>query len=192
MAYYSGITDKRLISIIHLAEQHISVDIIEGIREVLLSGAFSGLVSSLHLFEKPINQHTGSATNSIRHWYIGNIIKDVSSAGILFVPIHKCSRSTRPVDRYFAESVTDLKELQAFVHILVAIEIEREASMKQIVDLETVIGWLLTEASGAIFEEGAHLIHVLLAGVVKYLPDGVPRKRRNQGNEDSGKYCRCR
>ncbi|KAL2344703.1 hypothetical protein Fmac_005988 [Flemingia macrophylla] len=221
---------KRHISIVHLSEQHISMDITQGIREVLLSEAFSGPVSSLHLFEKPTDQHTGSATESVCIWYIENIIKDVSGAGILFVPIHKCFRSTRPVGGYFAESVTDLRELQAFVRIfggygvdrldrmlkehtaallncidtslrsnrdvLEAVatslhagdRIEREASVKQIVDLDTVIGFcvqaglalafdrLLAEASGAILEEGAPLIHSLLAGVVKHLPDGVPEK----------------
>ncbi|KAJ1393399.1 Nck-associated protein 1 [Sesbania bispinosa] len=221
---------KRHVSIVHLAEQHISMDITQGIREVLLSEAFSGPVSSLHLFEKPTDQHTGSATESVCNWYIENIIKDVSGAGILFVPIHKCFRSTRPVGGYFAESVTDLRELQAFVRIfggygvdrldrmlkehtaallncidtslrsnrdvLEAVatslhagdRIEREASMKQIVDLETVVGFcvqaglalafdrLLAEASGAILEEGAPLIHSLLAGVVKHLPDVVPEK----------------
>nr|CAQ17051.1 Nck-associated protein 1 [Lotus japonicus] len=221
---------QRHVSIMHLAEQHISMDITQGIREVLLSEAFSGPVSSLHLFEKPTDQHTGSATESVCNWYIENIIKDVSGAGILFVPIHKCFRSTRPVGGYFAESVTDLRELQAFVRIfggygvdrldrmlkehtaallncidttlrsnrdvLEAVatslhagdRIEREASMRQIVDLETVIGFcvqaglalafdrLLAEASGAILEEGAPLIHSLLAGMVKHLPDGVPEK----------------
>ncbi|KAK7362524.1 hypothetical protein VNO77_04640 [Canavalia gladiata] len=221
---------KRHISIVHLAEQHISMDITQGIREVLLSEAFSGPVSSLHLFEKPTDQHTGSATESVCNWYIENIIKDVSGAGILFVPIRKCFRSTRPVGGYFAESVTDLRELQAFVRIFggygvdrldrmlkehtaallncidtslrsnrdvletvatslhAGDRIEREASMRQIIDLETVIGFcvqaglalafdrLLAEASGAILEEGAPLIHSLLAGVVKHLPDGVPEK----------------
>nr|KYP58933.1 Protein NAP1 [Cajanus cajan] len=213
---------KRHISIVHLAEQHISMDITQGIREVLLSEAFSGPVSSLHLFEKPTDQHTGSATESVCIWYIENIIKDVSVAGILFVPIHKCFRSTRPVGGYFAESVTDLRELQAFVRIfggygvdrldrmlkeqtaallncidtslrsnrdvLEAVatslhacdRIEREASVKQIVDLETVIGFCvqagLALAFGTILEEGAPLIHSLLAGVVKHLPDGVPEK----------------
>ncbi|XP_058730657.1 protein NAP1 isoform X2 [Vicia villosa] len=221
---------RRHVSIVHLAEQHISMDITQGIREVLLLESFSGPVSSLHLFEKPTDQHTGSATESVCNWYIENIIKDVSGAGILFVPIHKCFRSTRPVGGYFAESVTDLSELQAFVRIfggygvdrldrmlkehtaallncidtslrsnrdvLEAVasslhagdRFEREASMKQIVDLETVIGFciqaglalafdrLLSEASGAILEEGAPLIHSLLTGVVKHLPDGVPEK----------------
>ncbi|RYR14154.1 hypothetical protein Ahy_B04g070771 isoform C [Arachis hypogaea] len=221
---------QRHVSIVHLAEQHISMDITQGIREVLLSESFSGPVSSLHLFEKPTDQHTGSATESVCNWYIENIIKDISGAGILFVPIHKCFKSTRPVGGYFADSVTDLRELQAFVRIFggygvdrldrmlkehtaallncidtslrsnrdvlesVATSLhagdrfEREASMRQIVDLETLIGFcvqaglalafdrLLSEASGAVLEEGAPLIHSLLAGVVKHLPDEVPEK----------------
>ncbi|RYR14158.1 hypothetical protein Ahy_B04g070771 isoform G [Arachis hypogaea] len=195
---------QRHVSIVHLAEQHISMDITQGIREVLLSESFSGPVSSLHLFEKPTDQHTGSATESVCNWYIENIIKDISGAGILFVPIHKCFKSTRPVGGYFADSVTDLRELQAFVRIFGGYGVdrldrmlkehtaallncidtslhagdrfEREASMRQIVDLETLIGFcvqaglalafdrLLSEASGAVLEEGAPLIHSLLAG----------------------------
>ncbi|KAK4254685.1 hypothetical protein QN277_010029 [Acacia crassicarpa] len=221
---------RRHVSIVHLAEQHISMDLTHGIREVLLSEAFSGPVSSLHLFDKPEEQHTGSATESVCNWYIDNIIKDVSGAGILFVPLHKCFKSTRPVGGYFADSVTDLRELQSFVRIfggygvdrldrmlkehtaallncidtslrsnrdvletvaaslLSGDRFEREASVKQIVDLETVVSFciqaglalafdrLLAEAAGAILEEGAPLIHSLLAGMVKHLPDEIPEK----------------
>ncbi|PQP92387.1 hypothetical protein Pyn_30363 [Prunus yedoensis var. nudiflora] len=56
---------RRHISIIHLAEQHISMDLTQGIREVVLSEAFSGPVSSLHLFDKPAEPHTGSATEAV-------------------------------------------------------------------------------------------------------------------------------
>ncbi|KAK9267322.1 hypothetical protein L1049_009746 [Liquidambar formosana] len=222
---------RRHISVVHLAEQHISMDLTQGIREVLLTEAFSGPVSSLHLFDKPAEQHTGSAIEAVCNWYIENIVKDISGAGILFAPIHKCFKSTRPVGGYFAESVTDLRELQAFVRIfggygvdrldrmikehtaallncidtslrsnsemLEAVassfhsgdRIEREASLKQIVDMETVIGfciqagqalafdWLLAEAAGAVLEEGAPLIYSLLAGVVKHLPDEIPEKK---------------
>ncbi|KAL3570204.1 hypothetical protein D5086_027453 [Populus alba] len=139
--------------------------------------AFSGPVSSLYLFEKPAEQLTG----------------------------------TRPVGGYFAESVTDLRELQAFVRVfggygvdrldrmmkehtaallncidtslrsnhevLEAVagsmhsgdRIEREACSRQIVDLDTVIGFciegghalafgqLLAEAAGVVLDEGAPL-----------------------------------
>ena len=222
---------RRHISIVHLAEQHISMDLTQGIREVLLTEAFSGPVSSLHLFEKVTEQPTGSAAESVCNWYIENIIKDVSGAGILFAPIHKCFKSTRPVGGYFADSVADLRELQVFVRIfggygvdrldhllkehtaallncidtslrsnrevLEAVagslhsgdRIEREASMKQVVDLDTVIEFcvqaglalafdgLLAEAAGAVLEEGAPLIYSLLAEVVKHVPDEIPEKK---------------
>ncbi|PSS02576.1 hypothetical protein CEY00_Acc21006 [Actinidia chinensis var. chinensis] len=222
---------RRHISIVHLAEQHISMDLTQVIREVLLSETFSGPVSSLHLFDKLAEQQTGSATDAVCNWYIENIVKDMSGAEILFAPLHKCFKSTRPVGGYFAESVTDLRELQAFVRIfggygvdrldrmmkehtaallncidtslrtnrevLEAVagsmhsgdRIEREANMKQIIDMETVVGFciqagqaisfdcLLAEAAGAVLEEGAPLIHSLLAGVVKHLPDEIPEKK---------------
>ncbi|KAK7329017.1 hypothetical protein VNO77_23162 [Canavalia gladiata] len=49
-----GLLIKMHISIRHLARQHISIDITQGICEVLLLEALSGPVSSLNLFEKPI------------------------------------------------------------------------------------------------------------------------------------------
>ncbi|KAK6240355.1 hypothetical protein SCA6_005744 [Theobroma cacao] len=222
---------RRHMNIVHLAEQHISMDLTQGIREVLLSETFSGPISSLHVFDKPAEQHTGSATEVVCNWYIENIVKDMSGAGILFTPMHKCFKSTRPVGGYFAESVTDLRELQAFVRIfggygvdrldrmmkehtaallncidtslrsnrelLEAVagsmhsgdRIEREACLKQIVDLDTIIGFcieagqalafdkLLAEAAGAVLEEGAPLIYSLLAGVVKHIPEEIPEKR---------------
>ncbi|CAI0401810.1 unnamed protein product [Linum tenue] len=224
---------RRHMSIIHLAEHHISMDLTHGMREALLTEAFCGPVSSLHLFEKPAEdeQLTGSATEVVCNWYIENIIKDVSGAGILFTPKHECFRSTRPVGGYFAESVTDLRELQAFVHIfggygidrldrlmkehtsalLNCIDtslrsnrellesvagsmhsgdrIEREACSKQILDLDTVIGFcieagqalafdeLLAEAGGLVLKEGAPLIHSLITGVVKHIPEEIPEKK---------------
>ncbi|XP_037495205.1 protein NAP1 [Jatropha curcas] len=222
---------RRHMSIVHLAEQHISMDLTHGIREVLLTEAFSGPVSSLHLFGKPSEQPTGSATEVVCNWYIENIVKDMSGAGILFTPMHKCFKSTRPVGGYFAESVTDLGELQALVRIFgaygidrldrmmkehtaallncidtslrsnrevleaVAVSmhsgdrIERDVSLKQIVDLDTVIGFcieagqalafdqLLAEAAGIVLEEGAPLIYSLLAGIVKHIPEEMPEKR---------------
>ncbi|GLT97127.1 hypothetical protein SLE2022_147090 [Rubroshorea leprosula] len=222
---------RRHMSIVHLAEQHISMDLTQGTREILLSETFCGPVSSLHLFDKPAEQHTGSAAEVVCSWYIENIIKDISGAGILFTPLHECFKSTRPVGGYFAESVTDLRELQAFVRIfggygvdrldrmmkehmaallncidtslrsnrevLEAVagsmhsgdRMEREACLKQIVDLETTIGFcieagqalafdqLLAEASRSVLEESAPLICSLLAGVVKHIPEEVPEKK---------------
>ncbi|CAN4080362.1 unnamed protein product [Withania somnifera] len=108
---------RRHTAIVHLAEQHISMDLTQGIREILLTETFCGPVSSLHLFEKAADQHTGSATEMVCNWYIENVVKDVSGAGILFAPRHRCFKSTRPVGGYFAESVTDLRELKAFVRV---------------------------------------------------------------------------
>lgn len=221
---------RRHIGIVHLAEQHISMDLTQGIREVLLKEAFSGPVSSLHSFETPSDQHTGSAIEIVCNWYIENIVKDASGAGILFAPIHKCFRSARPVGGYFAESVTDVREMKAFMRIFggygvdrldrmmrehtaallncidtalrsnrEALEgvagsmqsgdrIEREANLKQIVDMETVVGFciqagqaldfglILAKAAGVVLEENAPLVFSLLAGVAKQLPDEMPEK----------------
>ncbi|KAL6546210.1 histone chaperone [Orobanche minor] len=222
---------RRHTSIVHLAEQHVSMDLTQGIREILLAETYSGPVSSLQLFEKTAEQQTGSATESVCNWYIENIVKDVSNAGILFAPLHRCFKSTRPVGGYFAESVTDLRELKAFVRTFGSYGVDRldrmlkehtaallncidttlrvnrenlevvagsmhagdkletEASIKQIVDMDTMVrfciqagqaiafGSLLAEASGAVLKEGAPLIYSLLAGVAKHLLDEIPEKK---------------
>lgn len=222
---------RRHTAIVHLAEQHISMDLTQGIREILLTETFCGPVSSLHLFEKATEQHTGSATETVCHWYIENVVKDVSGAGILFAPRHRCFKSTRPVGGYFAESVTDLRELKAFVRVfggygvdrldrmmkehtaallncidtslranrdnLEAVagsmhsgdRIDRDTNIKQIVDLDTMVGFciqagqavafdrLLAEAGTAVLEEGAPLIHSLLTAAAKHLPDEIPEKK---------------
>ncbi|PHU25654.1 Protein NAP1 [Capsicum chinense] len=222
---------RRHTSIVHLAEQHISMDLTQGIREILLTETFCGPVSSLHLFEKAAEQHTGSATETVCNWYIENVVKDVSGAGILFAPRHRCFKSTRPVGGYFAESVTDLRELKAFVRVfggygvdrldrmmkehtaallncidtslranrenLEAVagsmhcgdRIDRDTNIKQIVDLDTMVGFciqagqavafdrLLAEAGTAVLEEGAPLIHSLLTAAAKHLPDEIPEKK---------------
>lgn len=222
---------RRHTAIVHLAEQHISMDLTQGIREILLTETFCGPVSSLHLFEKAAEQHTGSATETVCNWYIENVVKDVSGAGILFAPRHRCFKSTRPVGGYFAESVTDLRELKAFVRVfggygvdrldrmmkehtaallncidtslranrenLEAVagsmhcgdRIDRDTNIKQIVDLDTMVGFciqagqavafdrLLAEAGTAVLEEGAPLIHSLLTAAAKHLPDEIPEKK---------------
>lgn len=222
---------RRHTSIVHLAEQHVSMDLTNGIREILLAETYSGPVSSLQLFEKPAEQQTGSATEAVCNWYIENIVKDVAGAGILFAPLHRCFKSTRPVGGYFAESVTDLTELKAFVRTFGSYGVDRldrmlkehtaallncidttlranrenleavagsmhsgdrmetEANIKQIVDMDTMVrfciqagqaiafGSLLAEASGIVLKDGAPLIHSLLTGVAKHLPDEIPEKK---------------
>ncbi|KAJ6764543.1 MEMBRANE-ASSOCIATED PROTEIN HEM [Salix koriyanagi] len=193
----------RHLSIVHLAEQHISMDLTHGIREVLLTEAFSGPVSSLQLFEKPEEQLTGSATEVVCNWYIENIVKDVSGAGILFTPIHKCFKSTRPVGGYFAESVTDLRELQAFVRVFGGYGVDRldrmmkehtaallnciDTSLRSNREVDWIFAlredkhWLfdqlLAEAAGVVLDEGAPLIYSLLSGVVKHIPEEIPEKK---------------
>ncbi|KAL1538464.1 histone chaperone [Salvia divinorum] len=222
---------RRHTSIVHLAEQHVSMDLTNGIREILLAETYSGPVSSLQLFEKPAEQQTGSATEAVCNWYIENIVKDVAGAGILFAPLHRCFKSTRPVGGYFAESVTDLTELKAFVRTFGSYGVDRldrmlkehtaallncidttlranrenleavagsmhsgdrmetEANIKQIVDMDTMVRFciqagqaiafdsLLAEASGIVLKEGAPLIHSLLTGVAKHLPDEIPETK---------------
>ncbi|XP_031131176.1 protein NAP1 isoform X2 [Ipomoea triloba] len=222
---------RRHTAIVHLAEQHVSMDLTQGIREILLRETFCGPVSSLHLFEKAAEQYTGSATEAVCNWYIENIVNDVSGAGILFAPLHRCFKSSRPVGGYFAESVTDLRELKAFVRIfggygvdrfdrmmkehtaallncidtslranreiLEAVagsmhsgdRIDRDTNIKQIVDMDTMVGFcvqagqaiafdcLLAEAAGAVLQDGAPLIHSLLTGVAKHLPEEIPEKK---------------
>ncbi|KAJ0982859.1 hypothetical protein J5N97_011114 [Dioscorea zingiberensis] len=221
---------RRHISIIHLAEQHISMDLTEGLREVLLMEAFTGLVSNLHNFEKPAGMQTGSAVEFICHWYMENIVKDSSGAGIVFMPMRNCFTSSQPVGGYFAESFTDLLELKSLIHVfggygldrmdrmlrdhMAALlncidtalrsnhdhleviagsintgdRIEREASLKQILDMETLVGFciqvgqaiafhqILVEAAKVVLEEKAPLLVSLMHGVAKQLPDEIPEK----------------
>lgn len=66
---------------------------------------------------------------------------------------------------------------------------ERDACLKQIVNMDTVIGFciqarqtlafngLLAEAAGLILEEGAPLIYSLLTGIVQHIPDEIPEKK---------------
>ncbi|KAJ4980275.1 hypothetical protein NE237_031112 [Protea cynaroides] len=66
--------------------------------------------------------------------------------------------------------------------------IEREANLKQIVDIDTVIVFciqagqalafdrLLAEAAASVLDEGAPLIFSLLASVAKHLPDEIPEE----------------
>ncbi|XP_073011838.1 probable protein NAP1 [Typha latifolia] len=221
---------RRHISIIHLAEQHISMDLTQGIREVLLSESFNGTSSNLQVSEKPAETQTGSAIEIISNWYLENIVKDISGAGVIFVTAGNCFKSAETIGGYSAESFTDVRELKALVRLFggygfdridkmlrehtaallncvdttlrsnrEALEslsgsvnsgdrIEREANLKQIIDLETLVSFciqagqaiafrkLLVEAVGSVLEEKAPLIYSLLHGVAKQLPDEIPDK----------------
>ncbi|KAL8167962.1 hypothetical protein V2J09_009461 [Rumex salicifolius] len=221
----------RHMSIVHLAEQHVSMDLTQGIREVLLTEAFTGPVYSLHSFQKPADVLSGTATEVICNWFVENIVKDVAGAGVLFAPTQKCFKSTRPVGGFFAESMSSMKELQAFVRLfggygvdrlkrmmkehtaallncidtslrsnretLEAVaggihagdRFERDGNIRQIVDLDTVLGFctqagqalafdqILSEAAGGVLEEGASLIFSLLQGTVQHVPQEIPERK---------------
>ncbi|EPS71603.1 hypothetical protein M569_03148, partial [Genlisea aurea] len=116
---------RRHTSIIHLTEQHVMMDLTQGICEILLAETYSGPVSSLQLFEKSASQQSGLATKAVCTWYIDNIVKDVSGAGVLFAPLHRCFKSSRPVGGYFAETVSNLTELKAFVRCFGSYGVDR-------------------------------------------------------------------
>ncbi|KAL4201241.1 hypothetical protein AMTRI_Chr02g257710 [Amborella trichopoda] len=109
---------RRHMTIVHITEQHVSMDLTEGLREALLTETFSGPIQNLHQpSEKPSDQLVGPAVSTVCEWYIDNIVKDINNAGILFAPKHKCFKSARPVGGFFAESVTNATELKAFVRL---------------------------------------------------------------------------
>uniref|UniRef100_A0A3B6TJ70 Nck-associated protein 1 n=1 Tax=Triticum aestivum TaxID=4565 RepID=A0A3B6TJ70_WHEAT len=110
---------RRHLSIIHLAEQHISMDLTEGIREVLLAESFTGLFSNLQVSERPVETNGGgSAIEIICSWYIENIVRDASRTGVVFDATHNCFRSSQPIGGgYLAESFTDKRELKALVRL---------------------------------------------------------------------------
>ncbi|KAE8781516.1 putative protein NAP1 [Hordeum vulgare] len=110
---------RRHLSIIHLAEQHISMDLTEGIREVLLAESFTGLFSNLQISERPVETNGGgSAIEIICSWYIENIVRDASRTGVVHDATHNCFRSSQPIGGgYLAESFTDKRELKALVRL---------------------------------------------------------------------------
>ncbi|XP_031487983.1 protein NAP1 [Nymphaea colorata] len=220
----------RHLRIINLVEQHVSMDLTQGIREIFLSEAFCGPLHYLKPSVKLAEYATGSAVQIVCDWYIDNIIKDVNNVGILFTPSHKCFKSARPVGGYFADSIADLAELKAFVRLFggygvdkldrlmrehtaallncidIALQsnrealeaisasfhscdpVEKECSVKQIVDMETVIGFciqagqalafssLLAEAAGEVLDENVPLLFSLMSGLTRHLPVEIPEK----------------
>ncbi|RCV30145.1 hypothetical protein SEVIR_6G069200v4 [Setaria viridis] len=223
---------RRHLGIIHLAEQHISMDLTEGIREVLLAESYTGPFPNLQMFETPVGtQGGGSAVEMICNWYIENVVKDASHIGVAFDAIQNCFRSSQPIGGgCLAEAFTDTRELKALVRLFGgygidkmdkmlrehtsallncidsalrsnrdALEglagsvnsgdrIERDANLKQIIDIETLADLciqagqaitfrrLLVEAVGAVLEEKVPLIYSLLKGLALQLPDEVPDK----------------
>ncbi|CAM6099238.1 unnamed protein product [Calypogeia fissa] len=106
----------RHMRIIHLLEQHVSMDMTRGVREVLLSESFSQKMRDLHPLDGEVGSG-GQAVTVISNWYIQNIVKDVRSCGVIFSPSDRCFRSTRPIGKVPAEPVSQLTELKAFIRM---------------------------------------------------------------------------
>ncbi|XP_078428674.1 transcription activator isoform X2 [Wolffia australiana] len=224
---------RRHISIIHLAEQHISMDLTTGIREALLSEAYLGPVLFLQTFEKPTASQAVSAIEIVSNWYIDQIVKDVSGADVVFSPRHNCFKSSQRTGGNSAENFTSTEELKALFRIfgrygfdkldramrehmaalLNCIEstllsnsevleaFEKERNLRQIVELESVVGFfiqagrtiafhrILAESAGAVFRENAPLIASLLSSLKDNLPDEIPDKDPAKRLRNVAKGC---
>lgn len=106
----------RHMHIVHMIEKHISLDLKEGLREILLAEAFAGPIQDLQGSET--NENTGgTATSTICNWYMDNVVKDVNGAGVVFTPSDKTFRAVRPLGGSLTEVVADISELKAFVRV---------------------------------------------------------------------------
>ncbi|XP_024527538.1 protein NAP1 isoform X1 [Selaginella moellendorffii] len=108
---------QRHMTIIHIIEQHVGMDLTQSVREVLLKEAISGHPQTFIPNYVPDAKVGGSAASTICDWYIENIIKDVNNVGVIFTPSEKSFRSARPVGKTAAHMVADVTELKAFVRI---------------------------------------------------------------------------
>lgn len=107
---------QRHMSIVHLVEQHVQLDLTRGVREVLLTESFARHMQDLHPDDREVGAG-GEAVCTITDWYVENLLHDAKSSGVIFSPLDKCFKSSRPIGRVAAESVADLAELKAFVRI---------------------------------------------------------------------------
>lgn len=107
---------QRHMSIVHLVEQHVQLDLTRGVREVLLTESFARHMEDLHPDDREVGAG-GEAVCTIADWYVENLLRDAKASGVIFSPLDKCFKSTRPIGRVAAESVADLAEVKAFVRI---------------------------------------------------------------------------
>lgn len=107
---------QRHMSIVHLVEQHVQLDLTRGIREILLTESFARPMRDLHPDDREVGAG-GDAVCTITDWTIENLLRDAKASGVIFSPLDKCFKSTRPIGRVAADSVGDLVELKAFVRI---------------------------------------------------------------------------
>lgn len=106
----------RHMTIVHVVEQHVSMDLTRGLREILLTEAFASRMRDLHPPGSNVSPG-GKAVTSICDWYIENVVKDVKSAGVCFSPLDLCFKSLKLIGSESAESFTDIAELKAFIRV---------------------------------------------------------------------------
>ncbi|KAJ7555822.1 hypothetical protein O6H91_05G056100 [Diphasiastrum complanatum] len=107
---------RRHITILHLIEKHMSMDLTRGIREILLKESFSGELRYMRSLKS--DTVTGTpAVSTICEWYVEYIVKDSKGVGVSFMPLESCFRSAKPLGKISTEMVADLSELKAFVRI---------------------------------------------------------------------------
>jgi NCK-associated protein 1 len=109
---------QRHMSIVHLVEQHVQLDLTRGLREVLLTESFAHPMRNFQPEDREVGIG-GEVVCTIADWYIENVLLTDAKVcgGVLFSPLDKCFKSTRPIGQIPAGSVTNLAELKAFVRI---------------------------------------------------------------------------
>jgi NCK-associated protein 1 len=109
---------QRHMSIVHLVEQHVQLDLTRGLREVLLTESFAHPMRNFQPGDREVGIG-GEVVCTIADWYIENVLLTDAKVcgGVLFSPLDKCFKSTRPIGEIAAESVTNLAELKTFVRI---------------------------------------------------------------------------
>ncbi|KAH7432487.1 hypothetical protein KP509_07G024700 [Ceratopteris richardii] len=106
----------RHMQIIYLIEKHVSMDLKQGVREVLLKEAFSNPMRDLQ--ESGTIESVGGTTVSlVCDWYMDNVVKDVSGSAIVFNPSDKTFRSSKLQGGSNADISVGVEELKAFVRI---------------------------------------------------------------------------
>jgi NCK-associated protein 1 len=119
----------RHMQIIHLIEKHVSMDLKQGLREILVKEAFSGPMRDLQDFEvKEISG--GKAVTIMSNCFMDNVVKDVNGSGVVFDPADKSFRTCKAVNTA-PEILVDIRELKAFVRIFGPYGVDKLESLLQ-------------------------------------------------------------
>ncbi|KAL2524781.1 Protein NAP1 [Abeliophyllum distichum] len=189
---------RRHTAIVHLAEQHISMDLTQGIRVVrclLYTCLRNKQSSTLDQLLKPCA--TGMLKTLSRMSLSVNDLRELKAFVRIFgtYGVDRLDRMMKEhtaallncIDTSLRANRENLEADAGSMHS--GDRIETEAIIKQIVDMDTMVGFciqagqaiafdsLLAEAAGSVLEEGAPLVHSLLAGVAKHLPNDIPEKK---------------